>query len=413
MPKHLDIGAATKVVFALVPPNQDAMCQHETLLAPACNMSIKSTRYPPASEMKSLTNSSFCDEECGGLAKHSRTSGPGSPRPSCVDRTGANSRRCCTDYDPDRAVHSREEARKVPLTPAIAQACIKARPQACRRVSANRSERLSSTLPARLQTESVTQPRRWGPRRTLSKPSCEIEEHVQIPAVPSRDRIAAGARDNFRSRAEWVARVGAQKSNMDANAFSAPAKLAMAVLEKSVCNKVFLLAFRSWRNLAQETFRSTTFSGESAKLRSLKATCRALESTRLMCDERRINAENSMTAYWQELMTQNDLLRAAEVENKTLQQTIQSLKVDLDASESTTCQLRSEVAHLKSQRSEQSQHSEISSMCVVCMATPAEIAFVPCGHVALCGSGCPEHLRDRRCPVCRETVVQQLRIYRP
>jgi hypothetical protein len=54
--------------------------------------------------------------------------------------------------------------------------------------------------------------------------------------------------------------------------------------------------------------------------------------------------------------------------------------------------------------------------CVVCLEQPVgNVAYVPCGHQVLCNE-C-ENLsamrrRDKQCPVCRQTIVQRLTIYR-
>lgn len=55
------------------------------------------------------------------------------------------------------------------------------------------------------------------------------------------------------------------------------------------------------------------------------------------------------------------------------------------------------------------------SNCVICLSNPvANIAFVPCGHQALCTTCIPDSMRRREhfvCPICRAVVRQQLTIY--
>ena len=49
--------------------------------------------------------------------------------------------------------------------------------------------------------------------------------------------------------------------------------------------------------------------------------------------------------------------------------------------------------------------------CVVCQTQTAGIALDPCGHIALCTSGCAEKVRS--CPICRVEISKKLRIFRP
>ena len=47
-------------------------------------------------------------------------------------------------------------------------------------------------------------------------------------------------------------------------------------------------------------------------------------------------------------------------------------------------------------------------LCVICFDRPAEMAFVPCGHVKTCGP-CATLVAD--CPMCRQTIQERIRIY--
>jgi hypothetical protein len=48
-----------------------------------------------------------------------------------------------------------------------------------------------------------------------------------------------------------------------------------------------------------------------------------------------------------------------------------------------------------------------SDLCVVCLDGPRQMAYIPCGHHCTCG-GCSDL---STCPMCREPVVGQLRVY--
>jgi len=49
------------------------------------------------------------------------------------------------------------------------------------------------------------------------------------------------------------------------------------------------------------------------------------------------------------------------------------------------------------------------SICVVCMDSKRDVAFVPCGHVACCGH-CADLVKGK-CPVCRATVTSVLPLH--
>ena len=57
-----------------------------------------------------------------------------------------------------------------------------------------------------------------------------------------------------------------------------------------------------------------------------------------------------------------------------------------------------------------------ASMCVVCKATPADMVLLPCRHLCLCHQ-CIERVIDAaeddefRCPICRNNVNSNMRIY--
>ncbi|GAB5362933.1 hypothetical protein AAMO2058_000840900 [Amorphochlora amoebiformis] len=47
--------------------------------------------------------------------------------------------------------------------------------------------------------------------------------------------------------------------------------------------------------------------------------------------------------------------------------------------------------------------------CIVCMAQPRKVAFVPCGHYVACGD-CSRRL-NQQCPICRKRITKFLVIY--
>ncbi|PWA98562.1 Ankyrin repeat-containing protein [Artemisia annua] len=53
-----------------------------------------------------------------------------------------------------------------------------------------------------------------------------------------------------------------------------------------------------------------------------------------------------------------------------------------------------------------------SSSCVICLDSPVEGAFIPCGHMAGCMSCLTEiESKKRGCPVCRTNIDQVIRLY--
>jgi len=49
--------------------------------------------------------------------------------------------------------------------------------------------------------------------------------------------------------------------------------------------------------------------------------------------------------------------------------------------------------------------------CVVCLTDPREVFVLPCRHLCLCADCAPDYKRQwNKCPICRKTVVQMVRI---
>ncbi|KAL0721787.1 hypothetical protein Bca4012_036386 [Brassica carinata] len=51
-----------------------------------------------------------------------------------------------------------------------------------------------------------------------------------------------------------------------------------------------------------------------------------------------------------------------------------------------------------------------SGMCVICVDASSEAACVPCGHVAGCVS-CLKEIKNKKCPICRASIDQVIKLY--
>ncbi len=49
-------------------------------------------------------------------------------------------------------------------------------------------------------------------------------------------------------------------------------------------------------------------------------------------------------------------------------------------------------------------------ICKICMSNRVNVAFVPCGHTMAC-SECSTNLKGKPCPMCREPIRKQLRLF--
>lgn len=49
-------------------------------------------------------------------------------------------------------------------------------------------------------------------------------------------------------------------------------------------------------------------------------------------------------------------------------------------------------------------------VCKVCFAKEVEVLFLPCNHLVSC-QGCKEQLRQKKCPMCRDTYQATTRVY--
>ena len=57
---------------------------------------------------------------------------------------------------------------------------------------------------------------------------------------------------------------------------------------------------------------------------------------------------------------------------------------------------------------------EDTNLCIICLAAPRQLAFVPCGHLVACLRCGPELNNERshrRCPICRKNIRNTLRIF--
>eukprot|EP00439_Symbiodinium_sp_Y106_P069951 s511_g12.t1 len=82
------------------------------------------------------------------------------------------------------------------------------------------------------------------------------------------------------------------------------------------------------------------------------------------------------------------------------------------------CRLRAELSERTVQLLELRQEfdrwrrRQAQNQCVVCLDAPANMAFVPCGHLAVC-EACAGQLERLICPVCRQTSQSILHIFVP
>ncbi|OLQ07407.1 Baculoviral IAP repeat-containing protein 2 [Symbiodinium microadriaticum] len=82
------------------------------------------------------------------------------------------------------------------------------------------------------------------------------------------------------------------------------------------------------------------------------------------------------------------------------------------------CRLRAELSERTVQLLELRQEfdrwrrRQVQNQCVVCLDAPANMAFVPCGHLAVC-EACAGQLERPICPVCRQTSQSILHIFVP
>ncbi|CAJ1339415.1 unnamed protein product [Effrenium voratum] len=74
------------------------------------------------------------------------------------------------------------------------------------------------------------------------------------------------------------------------------------------------------------------------------------------------------------------------------------------------CRLRAELSQRTLEMLELRQDRSARNKCVVCLDAFAQMAFVPCGHLASC-EACAGHLDA--CPVCRRRCESMLHIYMP
>ena len=56
------------------------------------------------------------------------------------------------------------------------------------------------------------------------------------------------------------------------------------------------------------------------------------------------------------------------------------------------------------------QQTEGEKTCVVCVDNPAEVCFVPCGHMITC-CRCAPRASENGCPMCRADVGFYLKVY--
>ena len=62
------------------------------------------------------------------------------------------------------------------------------------------------------------------------------------------------------------------------------------------------------------------------------------------------------------------------------------------------------------QRKKQLREGEMNSLCCICRDSPKSVLLLPCRHLCVCENCCSHYPMDK-CPVCRSTVSQQLKVY--
>lgn len=58
----------------------------------------------------------------------------------------------------------------------------------------------------------------------------------------------------------------------------------------------------------------------------------------------------------------------------------------------------------------QAESIENAAECIVCLENAADHAFIPCGHVCICGA-CADVTSLDACPLCRSIATGKLRVY--
>uniref|UniRef100_A0A1J3CZA4 E3 ubiquitin-protein ligase cblA n=1 Tax=Noccaea caerulescens TaxID=107243 RepID=A0A1J3CZA4_NOCCA len=58
-----------------------------------------------------------------------------------------------------------------------------------------------------------------------------------------------------------------------------------------------------------------------------------------------------------------------------------------------------------------SDGSDATDLCVICLDWKYNTAFLQCGHMCCCIT-CSSKLRGKTCPLCRQPIIQILKIYR-
>lgn len=49
-------------------------------------------------------------------------------------------------------------------------------------------------------------------------------------------------------------------------------------------------------------------------------------------------------------------------------------------------------------------------VCKICLEKEVEVLFLPCNHLVSC-QGCKERLTQKKCPLCRDTYKDTIRVY--
>jgi hypothetical protein len=102
------------------------------------------------------------------------------------------------------------------------------------------------------------------------------------------------------------------------------------------------------------------------------------------------------------------LNKALQLNGSTLKGRV--IKVE-EASRSTTASTTKDETQPKEKPGQNTKEAtpEEDNECKVCMDDAASVAFIPCGHVAVCKK-CSTQLK--KCPICRQDIQSTLVLYK-
>lgn len=88
----------------------------------------------------------------------------------------------------------------------------------------------------------------------------------------------------------------------------------------------------------------------------------------------------------------------------------ESVFITEDWLEGATVQEVKEQLHQLHKMQEEIREKQEQSTCVVCMDREINVVLIPCGHLIMCNH-CAESLASKKCPTCRQTISQVVKVY--